>query len=63
MKNTALLVASLIFLLVTIMHVLRFHMGIAIMIGSYSIPLQWSLYAGLFSLILCIWMFLATKFK
>jgi len=59
MKNTALLVAGLIFLLVALAHLLRLVFSVEIMIAGTVIPQNLSIVASIVALILAIWMFRA----
>lgn len=59
MKNLALGVAGIIFLAVSAGHFARFYKAWHVAVAEYNFPLQWSLYAGIISLILAIWMFVA----
>ena len=64
MKNMALSVSGIIFLIVAVAHYLRYHFDIAIIIGgNHVIPLDASLYGAIISLILAIWMFLAAVMR
>lgn len=61
MKNTALIVAGLIFLCVSGIHFLRYAKGWQIVIHNLTIPLDWSIYGGIITLALAIWMFVAAR--
>ena len=64
MKNTALYVSGMIFLVVALAHYLRYHFNIAIIIGgNHIIPLDVSLYGSIISLVLAVWMFLAAVMR
>ncbi len=60
-KNTALMIAGVVFLLLALGHGLRLYYGLEIVVGTYTVPL-WFSYAGLvIALLLAIWMFLAGR--
>lgn len=61
MKNMALTAAGIIFLLVTILHFLRYYQAWTIVIGQYTIPSHWSLFGGIITAALAIWMFAAAR--
>jgi hypothetical protein len=61
MKNSALIVAGIIFSIVTILHFVRYFKGWVILVGQYAIPPQWSVYAGVITGIVALWMFMAAK--
>jgi hypothetical protein len=63
MKNFSLYVASGIFLLMAIFHLVRYFLGVVIVVGNHHIALEVSPYAGGVSLILALWMFIAAKVK
>ena len=64
MKNMALSVSGIIFLIVAVAHYLRYHFNIAIIIGgNHIIPLDVSFYGAIISLILAIWLFLAAVLR
>lgn len=57
MKETALLVAGVIFLAVSAMHLLRFILKIELKVGAFIVPLWLSLVGFIVPLLLAIWMF------
>lgn len=57
MRETALLVAGVIFLLVSIMHLLRLVFKIEAKIGKFTIPLWFSIFGFIIPLLLSFWMF------
>lgn len=61
MKNSALVIAGIIFTLVALLHVLRYAMGWEIMIASYAVPMQASLIGAVISILLALWMFIAAS--
>lgn len=64
MKNISLHIASSIFLLVALAHIVRYFIGLSILVGTHHIiPVEWSLYGAVVSFILALWMFIAAKLK
>lgn len=64
MKNVALYAASIIFLVVSLLHFARYFAKVVIVMGNqHVIPIDWSLYAGVVTLVICLWMFFAAKVK
>jgi hypothetical protein len=61
MKNLALRLAGIIFLLVSALHFYRYYNHIQVTFDHYSIPLSWSLYGGFIVLALAIFMFVARR--
>jgi hypothetical protein len=61
MKNTALKVAGSLFLLVAVLHALRFYFGTVILVGGTEIPLMASFIGALICLFLAVWLFLVAK--
>ena len=61
MKDTALRVAGLFFLLVAIMHFLRLLFKIQVMVAGHHLRLYLSLVGFLVTLFLAIWMFAASR--
>lgn len=59
MKKAALTVAGFVFALVGILHIIRYGKALSIVIGSFTIPMDWSLYGAAVSGILALWMFFA----
>lgn len=63
MKSFSLIIAGLIFTLVTALHILRFYKGWEVVIVHQTIPVQWSIYGAIISGVLALWMFIAASFK
>lgn len=64
MKNVSLYVASILFLIIAIGHFARYLAKVSILVGAHhTIPVEWSLYGGIVTLILSIWMFVAAKMQ
>ena len=64
MKKFTLYFAAFIFLLVGIAHLIRYALGIAILVGTrHYIPVDWSLYAGIVCIILSIWFFVVGRWR
>jgi hypothetical protein len=61
MKSTALKVAGVLFLLVTILHVVRIFFRTVILVGGTEIPIIASIVGALISLASAGWMFFAAK--
>jgi len=61
MKNTALKVAGVIFLLVSIIHFLRVILKIEVIIAGYTLPIWFSILGFIFPLLLSLWMFKSLK--
>lgn len=61
MKTNALWFAGLLFLLMTIGHIIRFVKGWHVVIASFVVPVQWSLYAAIVLALITIWMWVAAK--
>ena len=61
MKTNALWFSTILFLAVTLLHFARYFKGWIIMVDSFNVPVQWSLYAGLIFACITLWMFLAAK--
>jgi hypothetical protein len=59
--KTALIVAGVIFSLVSFLHVLRWYFKIAVIFGGYVIPMWVSGAGFILALILAIWMFTASR--
>ena len=57
MKNTALMVAGLVFMIVAILHAVRLGMHIEITAGGYVIPMGLSIFGFLFAALMALWMF------
>jgi hypothetical protein len=61
MKDVALKFAGTIFLLVSIMHLLRFILRAEVVVAGFTVPLVSSLLGFIFALSLSIWMFKSLK--
>lgn len=61
MENIALLTASSIFLLVAVLHLVRYFLKIEVRVGSFAIPLWMSLLGFILALFLSTWMFILVK--
>jgi len=61
MKNKALFVAGVIFLIVAIAHLLRYYFKTEMIIGSYVFPMDMSLVGFVVAGLLAIWMFMARR--
>lgn len=61
MEKIALLTAGIIFLVVSILHGLRFLSRIEVRIGNYVMPIWLSALGFIFSLLLSLWMFSLIK--
>lgn len=61
MKDTALRVSGMIFLLVAILHLVRAMFKIGVVIGGFSVPAWFSIIGSIVPLLLAIWMFKASK--
>ncbi|MBS0290183.1 MAG: hypothetical protein JSS07_09150 [Proteobacteria bacterium] len=61
MKNTALITAGIVFLLVGILHAVRYLKGWTIIITNQPISLEVSIYGGVIAIVLAIWMFVAAS--
>ena len=57
MKDTALFVAGIIFLIVSLMHLARVIFKLEIKVGSFTFPMGLSIAGFLFALLLSLWMF------
>lgn len=58
-KNNALLFSCSIFVLFALVHFLRVFFKISIIISGYVIPIEASLVAGAFAIMLALWMLIA----
>lgn len=63
MKNVALNVSGIIFLLVAIGHGVRYYKHWHVVMDETTVPLDASLYGGVIALILALWMFIAAASK
>ncbi len=63
MKDTALKVAGIIFLLVAIMHLLRVILNTEIIIAGFIVPVWASIFGFIIPLLLALWMFKSLKAK
>jgi hypothetical protein len=61
MEKTALLTAGIIFLIVSILHLLRALSRIEVKIGNYIMPIWLSVLGFVFPLLLSLWMFNLVK--
>ncbi len=59
MKTAALILAGIIFGIVSILQFVRFSKAWSIVIAQFTVPVQWSLYAGIFAGIVALLMFIA----
>ena len=60
-KDLALKAAGVIFILVAIMHLLRFVLKMQVVIANVNMRLNASLIASVVALLLAVWMFAASK--
>lgn len=61
MKQYALGFSGSIFLLMAIVHVVRYEKGWSIIIDGFSVPLTWSIYGAVVAAIISLWMFTAAR--
>lgn len=61
MKDLALIVAGLIFLVISLMHLSRLVLKVEVRVGSFVVPLWWSILAILGPLGLALWMFSSAR--
>ena len=61
MKNTALKVAGVIFLVVSVIHLLRVILKTEVIIAGYVLPVWISILGFIFPLLLSLWMFKSVK--
>lgn len=61
MKTNALWFSTLIFLLVTIVHIVRYVKMWAITFDGFNVPVEWSLYSAIVFACITIWMFFAAR--
>lgn len=61
MKDTALLAAAIIFLIVSLMHLARLIFKIDIKVNRFTLPMGLSVFGFLFALALGLWMLAAMK--
>lgn len=61
MKSFALFIAGCIFGLVSIAHLVRYFTHTDIIVSGYAIPMNVSLYGFVITLLLAIWMFVASR--
>lgn len=59
MKTFALILAGIIFSIVSILQFVRVSKALTLVIAEFTVPVQWSLYAGIFAAILALLMFIA----
>jgi len=62
-NNLALKAAGTIFLLVSVMHLLRVLLKFELIVAGYSVPAWFNLVGFVFSLLLSSWMFKSAKEK
>lgn len=60
MKTAALIVSGLIFLLMCVLHIIRYINGWTIVVAGNTIPLDASIFGAIVTGILAIWMFIAS---
>jgi hypothetical protein len=60
-NNIALKVAGIIFLLMSIMHLLRLLLKIEVTMAGFTVPLWFSVFGFLIALLLSLWMFKSLK--
>lgn len=60
-KNSALIVAGIIFSLVALCHLVRVLLHISITVAGHSIPMTTSYVGLIVALLLAIWMFVASR--
>jgi len=63
MKNGALIVAGVIFFIVSILHLVRLLMKLRVTIGQTEVPLNISIVGLIAGLIFSAWMFIAALLK
>lgn len=63
MKNFALVIAGILFSLVSLMHFIRYTKGWAVTLDNFKVPVDWSLYAGIVIAVIALWMFVAAAVK
>ncbi len=61
MKDAALKVAGVIFLLVSIMHLLRIILKFEVIIAGFVLPMWFSMFGFIIPLLLSLWMFQSLK--
>ncbi len=61
MKNSALTVAGLIFLLIGFLHLLRMAFGVSVVVGGWVIPQWFSLIGMVVMFLLSLWCFKSHK--
>lgn len=59
MKNIALMLAGIIFTLVSVLQFVRYFKAWEVMVAQHNIPVEWSLYAGVFAGVVALIMFVA----
>ena len=57
-KAFPLTVAGLVFAIVAVVHFLRYAKGWLIVINTFVIPMEWSIYGGIVTSVLALWMFI-----
>jgi hypothetical protein len=61
MKNIALKVSGVVFLVVAILHLLRAIFNVEVIVGSFVAPIWLSIIGFIFALALSLWMFKAAR--
>jgi len=62
-KNIALIIAGVIFLIVSILHLIRLVMKLRVTIGQTEVPMNMSIIGFIAGLIFSVWMFMAALLK
>jgi len=62
-KNIALIIAGVIFLIVSILHLIRLVMKLRVTIGQTEVPMNMSIISFIAGLIFSVWMFMAALLK
>ena len=61
MKNIALKVMGVIFLLVALLHLLRVIFSVEVIVAGFTAPIWLSMFGFIFALALALWMFKTAK--
>ncbi len=61
MNSLAVIVSAIIFLIVAVLHLLRFIFKIGVRIGNYTVPLWFSIPGFVFPFLLGLWLFVSCK--
>lgn len=59
MKTAALILAGIIFGIISLLQFIRFSKAWSVVIAQFTVPVQWSLYAGIFAAVVAVLMFIA----